>query len=816
METNKNITKTGIWKYIYFDTSNLRKDIQKSASLLLIAMYAINLFSPVMISEASSSEIIYPLKQISKLDCRFNDFDTLSSDCIQNLPILNTKDYEKYATQNSWYNDFTRLYTVLWWASYTYGWDIWNGWHEWVDIATAKWTPVYAITDWTVLIASDLGSLWNTVAIKHIINWQTIVSSYSHMSKIDVSKWDTISVWTKIWEVWSTWNSTGNHLHFQIDTTTAYWIPAYYDYKSCPYSYYQIAEEWVCFGELQKMTVDPLLFLETKWAILNNLPTYETKENTNVASNWVDMSIFNRTVNVWYSTTDIKTVQTIIKDLWYYKWSISWDYNDVFESVIDYQVARWVIATRTSDWAWNFWPATRKQAKSDYENYLSWAWISVWSGTSNVTTWNDGQVTISKDKLMTREEIEAMEVENFMKDYNIDLKFKNTVWNISVWWKEIINLTITDKRKQRPFVWNMPWWMTFIVNNETVSLFPTKILNFTDGKREIEVTGLKEWITKLYIKVWTVTVKTFDINVYNWNKTIYPETAENIWASNVVLWNVQTSLTLFRDADKNLLVNIPFGSTFKLVASEWNKICIKSWDVKNIKSIYTTSCKDEDFKTEAQFTYADTVSWILIYDFKALNKSATFKIVNTYNNAELSSKTVAVSNPKWLQSTYAYKDEVIESIEAWVATGLKAWYFQENNELTQYDAYTWLRNYLINLNNTTSPSDANKSNVENNLREVAKLQKTASNYEPITRLEFLTLASKYLIIDAKEVKISITYKDLTEEQNKIANYIFNQNNTWKDDFWQTYFQPEKRITRGEWTYLISSLSNSPNIYVTLK
>jgi hypothetical protein len=54
-----------------------------------------------MISEASSSEIIYPLKQISKLDCRYNDFDTLNSDCKQDLPILNTKDYVKYATQNS-------------------------------------------------------------------------------------------------------------------------------------------------------------------------------------------------------------------------------------------------------------------------------------------------------------------------------------------------------------------------------------------------------------------------------------------------------------------------------------------------------------------------------------------------------------------------------------------------------------------------------------------------------------------------------------------------------------------------------------------
>jgi hypothetical protein len=44
------------------------------------------------------------------------------------------------------------------------------------------------------------------------------------------------------------------------------------------------------------------------------------------------------------------------------------------------------------------------------------------------------------------------------------------------------------------------------------------------------------------------------------------------------------------------------------------------------------------------------------------------------------------------------------------------------------------------------------------------------------------MASKYLVLDAKNINISIVYKDLTEEQNKIANYIFNQNITWKDDF----------------------------------
>jgi hypothetical protein len=78
---------------------------------------------------------------------------------------------------------------------------------------------------------------------------------------------------------------------------------------------------------------------------------------------------------------------------------------------------------------------------------------------------------------------------------------------------------------------------------------------------------------------------------------------------------------------------------------------------------------------------------------------------------------------------------------------------------------------------------------------VAKLQTSASKYDTITRKEFLDMAGKYLIIDTKNVNITITYKDLNEEENKLANYIFNQNTTWKDDFGQTYFQPTKKITR---------------------
>jgi hypothetical protein len=51
-------------------------------------------------TNASSNDVVYPLKTVAKLNCRFSEFDELKSDCKQNLPILYTKDYEKYIKKN--------------------------------------------------------------------------------------------------------------------------------------------------------------------------------------------------------------------------------------------------------------------------------------------------------------------------------------------------------------------------------------------------------------------------------------------------------------------------------------------------------------------------------------------------------------------------------------------------------------------------------------------------------------------------------------------------------------------------------------------
>ncbi len=189
--------------------------IQTSTAYIVLAMMFFQILPRMAF--AGSDEMIYPLKEVSTLDCRFQDFDMLAENCKEELPVLKTKDYNKYATQNDGYNDYTRRYTVLWGSSYKYGWDVWHGGHQGTDIATAKGTPVYSIADGKVLEAgTDIG--WgNYVSIEHSIRGKKIISNYAHLSKILIEKGDSVDMGDKIGEVGSTGNSTGNHLHFQID-----------------------------------------------------------------------------------------------------------------------------------------------------------------------------------------------------------------------------------------------------------------------------------------------------------------------------------------------------------------------------------------------------------------------------------------------------------------------------------------------------------------------------------------------------------------------------------------------------------------------
>lgn len=82
-----------------------------------------------------------------------------------------------------------------------------------------------------------------------------------------------------------------------------------------------------------------------------------------------ELRIFNSELNR-KSIEDVKKVQSIFNELWYYKWEISWNYEDIKETIIEYQLDKKIISKRWDKWTGNFWPATRKKLKEEYINNL--------------------------------------------------------------------------------------------------------------------------------------------------------------------------------------------------------------------------------------------------------------------------------------------------------------------------------------------------------------------------------------------------------------------------------------------------------------
>jgi len=765
---------------------------------------------PAIAAYNSSDKIIYPLKQISKLDCRFNDFKDLSAACKQDLPILKTKDYKKYASLNWGYNDYTRTYTMLSWASYKYGWDVWNGGHIWTDVATSKWTPVYSMADWKVINAKIDVYWWKIISIQHNINWKVIVSNYAHLSKMAIKFWDIVKAWTKIWEVWSTWNSTWNHLHFQIDLETPF-HPYYYDYNKCPYSYYELSENWWCYSELLKNTIDPLLFLETEWAVLDKISSKTVSKTVSKSINNIDLSIFNRTVYIWYWSSDIKKVQEIFKKIWIYKWSISWDYTDIEKTIIAYQISNNLIKDKSEYWAWRFWPKTRATAKQDYLKYLeNWdtTLVEEVEHKSDIKTQR-----IERASLMSREEIEKKEVESFLKYHNIELNLLNKWWNIKKWTTETLRLSITT-RKDKAFKWEMPGGMTFVIDKSKVSVFPAKLFYFTDWKRDIKLTWLKEGNTNLYVKIGTQVIKTIPLKVFAWWKSIYPETSKILSPSKITLWDKQTWIVVFKDSNWKNMINLEYGSTFNIKVSWDNKICIKEGNISNIRKIYKSSCDKEDYKNEFNFKYQNTVWWLLIFDYIATNDNLNLTVKNNYNNKILSEKKLLVTNPKWLNNNYAYTNEVKEMLQAWVVDWINKWYFLENRWLTMRDAFNWIDNALYIMKNDVYDNET-KQILENNIKNVEKAIPYSSRTKVITRKEFLDLTNKYLVTDNTN-KWIIEYRDIDNDTSQKLALVFDANTTWKDQFGEKYFRPEAKITRWEWAFFIATTLNKiAKSYLTL-
>lgn len=86
--------------------------------------------------------------------------------------------------------------------------------HPGIDLAGPIGTPIHVTADGTVLRAGyNRGGYGNLVEVDH---GNGIVTRYAHMSKILVSKGDTVSRGQLVGKMGSTGRSTGSHLHYEV------------------------------------------------------------------------------------------------------------------------------------------------------------------------------------------------------------------------------------------------------------------------------------------------------------------------------------------------------------------------------------------------------------------------------------------------------------------------------------------------------------------------------------------------------------------------------------------------------------------------
>jgi len=129
----------------------------------------------------NNNSFSYPLQKVSTVECRTLYRNDMPDSCKINLPIIHWANYSAYE-DNGLYRS---IYTALRAAPYSDSWNQKIGAHAWLDIATARGTPLYSIWDGEVFIAGWNSAYGNVVKIKYVYQWE-IVYGLSCISEIRV------------------------------------------------------------------------------------------------------------------------------------------------------------------------------------------------------------------------------------------------------------------------------------------------------------------------------------------------------------------------------------------------------------------------------------------------------------------------------------------------------------------------------------------------------------------------------------------------------------------------------------------------------
>jgi murein DD-endopeptidase MepM/ murein hydrolase activator NlpD len=211
----------------------------------------------------SNNSFVYPLQQVSTVECRTQYRNTMDPSCKLNIPRITNANYSQFKDSTI----HRQIYTVLFAASYS-AWRDQTAWaHIWVDIATARGTPLYSIGDGQVTYAGRQNGYGNVVKIKYLFKWQYIHAVYAHMDTIQVEAGQKISAGKQVGTVGNSGTTFGAlgwfHVHFEIAKDNR--GRPMYGYNWCPDLskwHMTIVQQWLCREELLANQYDPIVLFE--------------------------------------------------------------------------------------------------------------------------------------------------------------------------------------------------------------------------------------------------------------------------------------------------------------------------------------------------------------------------------------------------------------------------------------------------------------------------------------------------------------------------------------------------------------------------
>ena len=478
----------------------------------------------------------YPLRQVSTLECRTQYFEDMDESCKINLPIIRWANYATYMSNTT----YRSIYTTLRAAPYSDTWnqEIWA--HAWVDIATARGTPLYSIWNWVVYSAWWNSSYGNLVRIKYIYNWEIVYWVYAHMDTIEVEVWQVVTRWQKIWTVWNTWNTSWAlgwyHVHFEIDKDNG-WRPAY-SYTNCKDLdkwHYKIIQNGLCRTELFKYQYDPIKILEWIPKSEADKPTiYSTVNNNNENTQTNTWNQNNIVVNTWVvasNSTEHNSAQNTGKvENNTNTWSITapsntWNNNSSNENDKPQETTK-PVENNTQNSTW-----TDKQTQTPEKNKVEESQPTQPVQEQQVQPENNKPQetttpTENTEQKPQQKDPEVVELnfskltwmpQHFMTQRDVEMKSKLNTRSLRLWETVTLDIEVFKKwtSENREYYSNgilqVPF--DFITNNDNISVNITSLQLLTKWKAKVEITGDKEWKSALVIKLWWEKIWVLNINV---------------------------------------------------------------------------------------------------------------------------------------------------------------------------------------------------------------------------------------------------------------------------------------------------------------